>query len=185
MSEIENRVIPILAAPVFEGTPKIFSAEDIATILIYGVLKYFVSEYHHTHQTGRSFHTPSERAHFRRTFEIPSGTHAWIAKTGLTHGVYKGAYFKDAFEHPNRLEFYVFTLSLGRFVIQVLNLRWCKKSRRRYVRTPRLKQMSVWASTSIPICPNTSSPVCWPPPLELPSETLDAYVDRWRAFRHE
>jgi hypothetical protein len=90
MSEIENRVIPILAAPVFEGTPKIFSAEDIATILIYGVLKYFVSEYHHTHQTGRSFHTPSERAHFRRTFEIPSGTHAWIAKRALPMVFTKG-----------------------------------------------------------------------------------------------
>lgn len=184
MSDIEMRAIPILAGSVFDGTPKYFSPEDIANILIYGCLKYFVSDYHHTYESGRSFHTAFERSHFRRTLEAPIGMHAWIAKTGLTHGVYKGSYLKQPLKFPNRFELYVFTLSLGKFVIQILNIRWCKKSKRKYVKPPYLIQIPFWASSSIAICPVASFPVYWPPPLELASQTLDAYVERWRSFSH-
>jgi hypothetical protein len=181
MSGIETRALPILADAVFDGTPRRYSSEEIKAILIYGCLKHFVSDYHHTYETGRSFHSPAERAHFREALEIPVGTQSWIAVTGLTHGVYKGAYSRVPMNVPDRFEFYVSTLSLGRFVIQVLNVRWCKKSKRRYAKPPHLTQSCFWAASSLPIWPAASFPVCWPPPHALPSNALEAYVDRWQS----
>jgi hypothetical protein len=182
-SQLETRMKLIIRDAVFDGTAMELARKDIATIVAFSIMKSFVCD--HMDEDTKSFYDRSERHSFRRDFTLPGGVQIWLANTTLDHGVYKAGYLKMPLNNPNRFEGYIFTVSLGRFVIQSVAARWSKKSRRRHAAAPRLPQSLLWSGCLIPIWPDCNLPVFWPSPKQLGSQDLDALVDRFRNMKVE
>lgn len=182
-SQLETRMKVIIRDAVFDGAAIALTEKDITTIVTFSIMKSFVCDY--MHEDTKSFYDRSERHSFRRDFTLPRGVQIWLASTTLDHGVYKAAYLKMPLNSSNRFEGYIFTVSLGRFVIQAVAARWSKKSWRRYAIPPRLPQDPLWSGYLIPIWPDSNIPVLWPPPKQLGSQDLDAFVERFANLKVE
>jgi hypothetical protein len=162
---------------VSHGSPKGLSDLDVATVITFALEKSFIADYMQTYYD--SFFTFNERSSFRRTLDIPGGTHIWIGKTPPGRGVFKASRVEMPPNTPNRFEIHVFTISIGQLVIQTATSRWYKKSRRRHESPPMLTQNIIWSNSSVRIFPNPIFPVAWPPRFELSARSLDEYIKRW------
>jgi hypothetical protein len=180
-SRIETDMKKVVADMCLHGAPTDLTEQDVATIITFGLLKMMVGDCQEIH--GHLFFDRTERRSFRRTLAIPKGTNVWLAFTPPGHGVYKGAYVAMDRKGPFGFEIYVFTVSMGRFVIQLATPRWYKKSKRRHASPPTLTQALIWGQHSVCIFPGRTFPIHWPPVSELGGQLLDEYVDRWRKLQ--
>jgi hypothetical protein len=174
---IEAKMKAVSQYMVRDGAPTVLSATDVGTIAVYAQLKAFVCDY--AQDRVPLFYESSDRAAFRDDLTIPVGTSVWLAHTIDDHGVFKGAYAQPPLETPKRFHTYVFTVSLGQLVIQLTNVRWTKKSNRKYERSPLLRQALQATPFSVPIWPKCTTPIYWPPRLQMDREALDRYFKRW------
>jgi hypothetical protein len=177
-SRLEEKMKPVLGK-MYKGEPKKLTSTDIATIASWCLLKAFVCDY--ARDDGKpSFHDRSERFSFRRDFTFPIGLQMWLARSTEFPGAFAGGYAEAPLNLPNRREFFVFTVSLGEFLIQMTCARWMKKSRRRHANPPILVAPLAWSRFATPIWPRCSFPVNWPPPSQLAGKTLQEFIDRWK-----
>jgi hypothetical protein len=176
-SQIETKTKLIIADMACNGTPALLSKTDVTTIAIFSLMKSFVGDYMHGELP--SFHDRRARFAFRNNFTFPITSQVWLARTSEHHGIFKVTYSRLAQNIPNRFEFYVFTVSMGQLVIQVVSSRWAKKSARRYADPPFLTQGTFWDAFSIPVLPCEVFPVYWPPAKQLDRTLLNEFVYRW------
>ena len=178
-SDIESKTKLVIADMACNGSPTDLSKADAMTIVKFTQMKAFVGDYMHD-ETRSPFHTRSERFAFRRDFTFPVTTQIWLGETSIDHGIWKVTYTKVPQDNPKRFETYIFTITVGRVVIQLVSSRWCKKSLRRYAHPPFLTQGNAWDSVSIEISSATLPfPVHWPPHVQLDRTLLNEFVYRW------
>jgi hypothetical protein len=180
-SELETKMKSVVADMVSSGRPKCLNENEVAIIATFSLLKSFVVDY--MREDDKSFYSCTERHSFRRDFTFPRGVQIWLASVSIDHGVFKASYFKLPLGVANRFELYVFTMSLGHLVIQIVSSRWSKKAHRRHAKPPSLTAPIAWLSSSIMVWPECDFPISWPPPLKLNSHALDQFVDRWKVLR--
>ena len=142
-STLEDEMKSVTADMVSTGSPKHLNEKDIATIA----------------EDDESFYSRAERHSFRGDFTFPGGIQIWLASTTADHGVFKASYFKLPLGVANRFELYVFTMSLGHLVIQVVSSRWSKKVHRRHAKPPSLIAPIAWLSSSIMVWPECDFPI--------------------------
>jgi hypothetical protein len=177
MSGLEGRMKVVAADMVVKCSPASLDDKDIATIAAFGFLKAIVGDY--MHENRPPFYNAEERYLFRRTLTIPRGVQVWLASMDKLHGVFKSMGAEAPLNTPGRIKLNVFTYGLGYLVIQVVGIRWMKKSRDKYSTPPLLIQDLSQDVYSVPIWPNCKTPVLWPPPLQVPHKSIDSFVQRW------
>jgi hypothetical protein len=177
MSDLENRMKVVAADMVVKRSPKLLEEKEIATIAAFGFVKAVVGDY--MHENRPPFYSAEERHLFRRTLSIPRGVQIWLASMDGQHGVFKSMGGEAPLNTPGRIKLNVFTYGLGYLVIQIVGVRWMKKSRNKYSSAPLLLESPEWNTTSIPIWPDCRTLVSWPPPSHLPHKSIDGFVKRW------
>jgi hypothetical protein len=177
MSDLESRMKGVAADMVARGSRTSLGEKEIATIAAFGFLKSVVGDY--MHENRPPFYTAEERHLFRGALTVPRGVQIWLAGMDGPHGVFKSMGAEAPLNTPGRIKLNVFTYGLGYLLIQVVGVRWMKKSRDKYSSPPLLIQDPTQDALSIPIWPTCDTPVLWPPPLQVPHKSVDPFVQRW------
>lgn len=177
MSELENLMKSVTSDMVAKGSRASLGDKAIATISCFGFLKAVVGDY--MHENRPPFYSAEERYLFRRTLTIPRGVQIWLASLDKPHGVFKSMGAEAPLNTPGRIKLNVFTYGLGYLLIQVVGVRWMKKSRDKYSTPPLLVQDPGQDAFASPIWPHCNTPVLWPLSLQVPHKAVDSFVQRW------
>src|SRR6185437_5460453 len=122
MSDLENRVKPIIGGMASECSASILQARDIATIAALTLAKGIVAESmcNPKHQILSS----QERQLFAERLEFPVGVQMWLASTSTLRGLFKSDYLEPPINTPGgAFKGHSFTYGFGHFVVQLTVLR--------------------------------------------------------------
>jgi hypothetical protein len=184
MSQLENKVKPILSDAISTGNKTSFDEPQLRTIAQFAFKNAVVADY--TAEGRNPFFTTSARRMFAEGLTIPDGVQVWLAtfRDPLGHsGFFLSNYnmLKGRSNPRNGFELYVFTFSAGFLVMQVTASRWINPLIMSRYDAPVVWQDPLMKDFATEIWPLDRTPVAWPPPKAFESQG-DIYLfnQRWK-----
>lgn len=181
MSDLEERQAkPTMEGMILHASPVSLLPNGISAIAAFAFKTAVVADCNRP-SSGRPFFSHEVRRRFSLSLDIPRGVQIWLAALYRQRGVggrFTTHYVRIENGRFKGFQFYAFTLFVGALVLQVTASRWVSIAKLPKFK-PVLTQHPNWNRVAVPIWPNSSKAIDWPPSRFLNGETVVAFAERW------
>ncbi|HJZ10832.1 MAG TPA: hypothetical protein VJ521_01695, partial [Acidobacteriota bacterium] len=184
MSDLENEEAkPILKDMIVHGSAVSLFPRGIVSIAAFAFKSAVIGD--HMNYPANHFFSHDVRRQFMVSLDLPRGIQIWVTSYNTPRK--RGGYFSGRYPYiersvPKGFQLYVFTYCIGYFMFQLVAFKYHRSRFRKHAAPLTLHPDTFWNKIAIPLWPNDGSSVEWPPPLQLQSELVETFSDRWARF---
>jgi hypothetical protein len=184
MSDLENNEAkPTMSDMIRYGGYVSILPRGVASIAAFG-FKMMVIANHIGMLKNKPYFCARERYDFARTLEVPFGVQIWmfaLSTPGRVTGKFNSHFGRLPSHIKCGFELYIGTFAIGYLGIQVVASRWANPHLSTFLGGfPGFREPQRWKDATVSLFPSDGSPVLWPPPLHLGSDSIDEFCLRWK-----